>query len=62
MLKLVYARCGGYDGQGWTEYGCVLECRFYADAGRIEDEDVIARFKEWEQKQQQQGDKPHKKR
>jgi hypothetical protein len=30
--------------------------------GRIEDEEVIARFKEWEQKQQQQGDKPHKKR
>ena len=32
----------GYDGQGCNQFtGCVQECRFYPEYGRIEDEEVI---------------------
>jgi hypothetical protein len=38
----------GYDGQGCNQFtGCVEECRFYADQGRIEDEEVIAKHNEF---------------
>jgi hypothetical protein len=33
----------GYDGYGCNQFtGCIPECRFYAQYGRIEDEEVIA--------------------
>ena len=32
----------GYDGQGCNQFtGCVQECRFFTEYGRIEDEEVI---------------------
>ena len=32
----------GYDGQGCNQFtGCIPECRFYPEYGRIEDEQVI---------------------
>ena len=32
----------GYDGQGCNQFtGCIPECRFYPEYGRIEDEEVI---------------------
>ena len=37
-----------YDGQGCNQFtGCVQECRFYADQGRMEDEEVIAKHNKW---------------
>ena len=37
----------GYDGQGCNQFtGCIPECRFYPEYGRIEDEQVIEEHKE----------------
>jgi hypothetical protein len=41
----------GYDGHGCNQFtGCVPESRFYADTGRIEDDEVIAHYEEWKRK------------
>jgi hypothetical protein len=38
----------GYDGKGCNQFtGCVPECRFYPEHGRIEDEEVIADHNTW---------------
>jgi hypothetical protein len=40
----------GYDGQGCNQYtGCIPECRFYPETGRIEDSEVIQKHREYEQ-------------
>ena len=37
----------GYDGQGCNQFtGCIPECQFYPEYGRIEDEQVIETHKE----------------
>lgn len=45
-----------YDGKGcdWTT-GCVPECPFYLDTGRIEDEEVIDRFEKAIEKHRREG-------
>jgi hypothetical protein len=38
----------GYDGKGCNQFtGCVPECRFYPETGRIEDDEVIAKYEKW---------------
>jgi hypothetical protein len=33
----------GYDGQGCNQFtGCVPECRYYHEKGRIEDDEVLS--------------------
>ena len=39
----------GYDGQGCNNGEYIGECRHYPKFGRIEDEDVIQRHREWEE-------------
>jgi hypothetical protein len=35
----------GYDGYGCNQFtGCIPECRFYSEYGRIEEEDVLKRY------------------
>jgi hypothetical protein len=40
----------GYDGQGCNNGECIPECRYYPEFGRIEDEEVIQRHKEIEER------------
>jgi hypothetical protein len=40
----------GYDGSGCNNGKCMPECRYYANFGRIEDEEVIQRHKEIEER------------
>jgi len=40
----------GYDGYGCNNGECIPECRFYSKFGRIEDEEVIQRQKEIEER------------
>ena len=40
----------GYDGQGCNDGKCVPECRYYPKFGRIEDEEVIQRHKDIEER------------
>ncbi len=40
----------GYDGQGCNNGECIPECRYYPEYGRIEDEEVIQRHKEIEER------------
>jgi hypothetical protein len=43
-----------YDGKGCNGFtGCIEECRFYMPFGRIEDDEVIAEHKEWEEEYRQ---------
>jgi hypothetical protein len=38
----------GYDGHGCNQFtGCVPECRYYPEYGRIEDEEVIVDHNKW---------------
>ena len=40
----------GYDGHGCNNGECIPECRYYPKFGRIEDEEVIQRHKEIEER------------
>jgi hypothetical protein len=40
----------GYDGKGCTGQACIPECRFYHEAGRIEDSEVIQKHREREKR------------
>jgi hypothetical protein len=43
----------GYDGQGCNQFtnpSCIPECRFYPEIGRIEDQEVIQKHREREQR------------
>jgi hypothetical protein len=41
----------GYDGQGCNQFtGCVPECRFYPETGKIEDFEVIQKHRELEER------------
>jgi hypothetical protein len=41
----------GYDGKGCNQYtGCIPECRFYPETGRIEDSEVIQKHREREKR------------
>ena len=40
----------GYGGQGCSNCKCIPECRYYPEYGRIEDEEVIQRHKEFEER------------
>jgi hypothetical protein len=42
-------KANGYDGEGCTEHGCMPDCRYYSETGRIEDEEVIREHKEIEE-------------
>jgi hypothetical protein len=38
----------GYDGHGCNQFtGCIQECRYYPEYGRIEDEEVIEDHNKW---------------
>ena len=39
----------GYDRQGCNNGECIPECRYYSKFGRIEDEEIIRRYKEVEE-------------
>ncbi len=39
----------GDDAYGCTSLGCIPECRFYPEYGRIEDEEVIQKHKDIEE-------------
>ena len=43
------------DGYGCTNISCIPECRFYADQGRIEDEEVIENHNKWVKDLRQQN-------
>jgi hypothetical protein len=44
---------GGCKGFGCTSWQCIPECRYYADKGRIEDQEVIAEWERWKEKHPQ---------
>ena len=38
----------GYDGKGCNQFtGCIPECRYYAEYGSVEDEEVITDHNKW---------------
>ena len=45
----------GYDGKGCNNGVCVPECRYYSEYGRIEDEEVIQRHREAEERHRKEN-------
>jgi hypothetical protein len=46
----------GYDGKGCNQFtGCVPECRYYPETGRIEDEEIINEYEKEVEKRRREG-------